>query len=65
MGTKLYKYTIELRQHARSKRQLYSCVAARNDTKPVADDTKQVAAKRVNQSSAARQFVLVKANVEA
>jgi hypothetical protein len=58
MGTKLYKYTIKLSQLARSKRQQDSYVATGNDAK-------QVASKRINQSSNARQFVLVKANIEA
>jgi hypothetical protein len=58
MGTKLYKYIIKLSQLARSKRQQDSYVATGNDAK-------QVASKRINQSLNTRQFVLVKANIEA
>jgi hypothetical protein len=58
MGTKLYKYITELNQLARSKRQQDSYIATGNDAK-------QVASKRINQSSNVRQFVLVKANIEA
>jgi glycerol dehydrogenase-like iron-containing ADH family enzyme len=58
MGTKLYKYIIKLSQLARSKRQQDSCVVTGNDAK-------QVASKRINQNLNTRQFVLVKANIEA
>jgi predicted transcriptional regulator len=58
MGTKLYKYIIKLSQLARLKRQQDLYVATRNDAK-------QVASKRINQNSNIRQFILVKANVEA
>jgi hypothetical protein len=58
MGTKLYKYITKLNQLARSKRKQNSYVVTKIDIK-------QVALKRINQSLNTRQFVLVKANIEA